>query len=69
MEIPKPLLLADVAVRVIWPPYDPLTRLVEKRVGGDDDGGNGSGPDEAATERLSTTADPTENIQPENNEV
>lgn len=63
VEIPKPLLLGDVAVRVMWPPYDPLTPQVEKRSGDD---GDKSRPD---TEKLSTVADNTESVQLENNEV
>ena len=66
MEIPKPLSLADVAVRVMWPPYDPLTLQVERRSGGDADI---TGPDGDTAEKLSTVADNTESIQLENNEV
>ena len=67
VEIPKPLQLADVAVRVMWPPYDPLTRQVERVSVNDADK---HGPDEVDTaERLSTVADTVESVQLENNEV
>ena len=68
VEIPKPLQLADVAVRVMWPPYDPLTRQV-KRLSGN--GADKHGPDGVdIAERLSTVADTTvESVQLENNEV
>ena len=66
VEIPKPLSLADVAVRVMWPPYDPLTQQVVRRSGGD---GDQTGPDGDTAEKLSTVADNAESVQPENNEV
>jgi len=65
IEIPKPLLLADVAVRAIWPPYDPLTRQIERRTGED---GDKNGPEDTA-EKTSTIADLAESVQLENNEV
>lgn len=67
MEIPKPLQLADVAVRVMWPPYDPLTRQVERLSGNDADKRVPDGVDTA--ERSSTVADIVESVQLENNEV
>lgn len=67
VEIPKPLLLADVAVRVMWPPYDPLTQPVDRRAS---DGGDKSATEvDTTAERLSTVADATESVQLENNEV
>ena len=54
-----------MAVRVMWPPYDPLTQQTERRTGPDD---NKSGPEDT-TEKLSTTADPTKSVQLERNEV
>ena len=66
MEIPKPLQLADVAVRVMWPPYDPLTRQAERL----SDSADKRAPDGVDTaEKLSTIADTVESAQLENNEV
>lgn len=66
VEIPKPLLLGDVAVRVMWPPYDPLTRQVTKRSGDD---GNKAESNGATEDKSSTVADNAESVQLENNEV
>ena len=67
VEIPKPLQLADVAVRVMWPPYDPLTRQVERQSGNDADKRGPDGVDIA--EKLSTIGDTVDSVQLENNEV
>ena len=67
MEIPKPLQLADVAVRVLWPPYDPLTRQIMKHSGTDADKDRLDGTE--TTERLSTLPDTAESGQLERSEV
>ena len=68
MEIPKPLQLADVAVRVLWPPYDPLTRQIMKHSGTNVDKDRPDGVETA--ERLSTLPpDTAESMQLENSEV
>jgi len=67
VEIPKPLQLADVAVRVLWPPYDPLTRQIMKHSGTDADKDRPNGTE--TTERLSTLPDTAESGQLERSEV
>lgn len=60
------MLLADVAVRVMWPPYDLLTKQVTKRTGDD---GDKSGPVGDTAEKMSVVTDAAESVQLENNEV
>jgi len=67
IEIPKPLQLADVAVRVVWPP---LTQQLDKETvidaanNGNTPGQEGDNNDKV--EKSSTTVEPVDND--ENNE-
>jgi len=64
IEIPKPLQLADVAVRVVWPP---LTHQLEKEtvidVASNDDTPGQEGDNIGVAEKSSTTVEPVDNAE------
>jgi len=64
IEIPKPLQLADVAVRVVWPP---LTHQLEKEtvidVASNDDTPGQEGDNIDVAEKSSTTVEPVDNAE------
>ena len=64
IEIPKPLQLADVAVRVVWPP---LTQQLDKETvidaGSDGDTPKQEGDNTDTMEKSSTAVEPVENAE------